>query len=162
MKKEKYLDCFNKKQTKKYKKKGKASSISMEKFLREHCNLNNEDVIRALAMLSHQELKIVCQKLYNVRLITVPFEVASENNHQGNGDFITVRDVFNNEAPYVNPSKKRELEVLSETLNNDYDEAELYEEIVDLIENNLTIEETDISSVGTFNLPKVKQKRRNL
>ena len=139
-------------------KKGKSSSISMEKFLREHCGLDNENIIFTLAQLSHQEFKEVCQKLYNVKMITVPFEVAFDREHFNNGDFITVRDVIGNEAPYVNPCKKRENKILdTPSKSTDINDLEYYDNIIDMIEDNMTVEDADISSVGSFDLPKVKK-----
>lgn len=139
-------------------KKGKSNSISMEKFLREHCGLDNEDIIFALTKLSHQEFKEVCQRLYNVKMITVPFEVAFAREHFNNGDFITVRDVIGNEAPYVNPCKKRENQILDVASKPvDTSDLEEYEVIIDMIEENMTNEDADISGIGSFDLPKVKK-----
>ena len=153
-KKEKHYD----KKVKKIKK-GKSHSISMEKFLTEYCGIENEEIVSVLTTLSHQELKDVCEKVYKVRLITVPFEVANENEYINNGDFLSVLDAFNHEAPYVNPSKKREASLLENCplISSCIDNTLTYDEIVDILEDNLTLCDMDISGIGSFDLPKVKK-----
>lgn len=138
----------------------KQHSISMEKFLRDYCHLENDYLIEMLSGLSHKELKDVCRDIYKLRLMTLPFEKVSVEEVNC-GEVVFVNDAFYNPAPYKNPRTKNIDDMVMLTKDNssdDYSDAELYEDIVDAIENNMTIEDADISSVGSFNLPKVKTK----
>ncbi len=134
----------------------KAKKITMEKFLREYCGFDNEIVIEALTMLSHKELKEVCKKVYEFRLCSLPFECVTENE-LGSGEILFVSDAFNNPAPYKNPVKKHEQDVLrtrSATTQID-DQCLSYEEIIDALDEFWDIEDVDVSSIGSFDIKDV-------
>lgn len=136
----------------------KQHSISMEKFLRDYCHLENDYLIEMLSGLSHKELKDVCRDIYKLRLMTLPFEEVSVEEVKC-GDVLFVNDVFYNPAPYKNPRNKNMDDMvlpIKSNSNDDHSDEELYEDIVDAIENNMTIEDVNVSSVGSFNLPKQK------
>lgn len=77
-------------------------SISMGKFLRLYCQIDNEVVINMLSSLSHKELKKVCNDAYNIELQTLAFEDV-EQEDVSIGEIIFVSDNSGNLAPYKNP-----------------------------------------------------------
>lgn len=77
-------------------------SISMGKFLRLYCQIDNDVVINMLSSLSHKEVKKVCKDAYNIELQTLPFEDV-EQEDVGIGEVIFVSDSCGNPAPYKNP-----------------------------------------------------------
>ena len=133
-------------------------SISMEKFLRDYCNLENDYLIDMLSGLSHKELKDVCRDIYKLKLMTLPFESVSVEE-VNSGEVLFVNDVFYNMAPYRNPEKEKMDDIaLKQSKEEDRERIELYEDIIDTIEDNFTIEDVDISSIGSFDVPKERKK----
>ena len=137
-------------------------SISMEKFLRNYCHLENDYLIDMLSALSHKELKEMCREIYKLKLMTLPFEEVSTEDINS-GEVLFVSDAFYNPAPYKNPLKENVREIFSQPVNKertkDLENEEKYEDIIDAIEDNFGNENVDISSIGSFNLPKVRRKK---
>ena len=132
--------------------------ITMEEFLRNYCEITNEYVIDMLKDLSHHELKEVCNAVYKISLTRLPFEKVFQED-VNRGEVLLVVDSFSNSAPYKNPQAG-----LQDIINNptssttNIEKEEIYEDTIDLIEDNLTLENVDISSIGSFDVPKVKTK----
>ena len=78
--------------------------ISMEKFLRQYLNIQNEKVIETLKELSHQDFKELYEYMYSLKLKCLPFEIVSKEDIQM-GDVLLVADRYNNLAPYINPKQ---------------------------------------------------------
>jgi len=138
------------------------NSISMETFLRSYLEINNEQVIYVLSRLVHKEFKTVCREIYKLYVTSIPFD-AVEIEDLYIGSVLLVSDVHGNIAPYKNPNQKslkdvhEELDSYTAQPNTYYDELdkiECYEDIIDALEENLTNESVNISSVGSFNIPK--------
>jgi hypothetical protein len=123
-------------------------SITMKNFLKNYCNIENNEIIDKLSSLSHKDLKIVASVIYNINLVSLPFDIVNKENIN-RGNIILVRDTNHNLAPYKNPLQNVEYFSPKKIETQEMD----YEEIIDLIEENLTIEDVDISSVGSFNIP---------
>lgn len=141
---------MNKKQVKRQK------HITMEEFLRNYCQIENDTVINLLKNLSHHELKIVCMEIYKIPLTRLPFDKVYQEDVD-RGDILFVSDSNACSAPYKNPQAKLQ-EILTQPTKptNDFEMKQIYEETIDLIEDNLTIEEMNISSVGSFDIPQQK------
>lgn len=134
----------------------KQNHISMEIFLRNYCGIQNEELINTLSVLSHKDLKEVCRQVYGIELYSIAFENVNKENLNC-GDILLVYDVYHASAPYINPLKKKEQEIackplVRQTINNTLDS----EEIIDIIEENMTIPDVDISTIGSFTLTKKK------
>lgn len=135
-------------------------SISIEKFLRLYCQIDNESIIETLSLLSHKELKKICREVYGINLYTLPFETV-EQEDISIGDVILVNDRYGNLAPYKNPYKSLDELLPTPSYTLTVDHSLDYDEILDIIENNLTIEDVDISKIGSFSLPsKIYKKGR--
>ncbi len=139
----------------------KQSKIKMGTFLRSCLKVDNEYVIDVLSRLTHKEFKTVCHEIYDLYVSSIPFD-AVELEDLYDGSIVLVCDVHGNVAPYKNPSQKNindiHTEISSYTVpkfsyHDALDEVEYYEDIIDMIEENLTIESIDISSVGSFDIP---------
>lgn len=132
----------------------------MEKFLRTYCHIESETLIDMLSSLSHRELKDVLRELYKIKLSTLPFELVSPEA-LNNGEILMVDDAIGNPAPYRNPARIDEKQFFEDiiahqkpTINRENEED--YENIVDTIEEYLTIENIDITCLAPFNIPKTK------
>ena len=134
----------------------KQKHITMETFLRYYCNVEDEAIIESLSGLSHKELKAVCKHIYGIDLLSVPFEIVTKLD-LNSGNILLVHDNYNNPAPYINPSKKREQTIINEQVRRVMPDDSLdLEEIIDIIEENWTIPDVDISTIGSFTLTKKK------
>ena len=153
----------------------KENNITMERFLRSYLKIDNEYIIDSLSRLTHRELKTVCREIYKLYIISIPFEeVELEDLYEGS--IILVSDIHGNIAPYKNPNQKSIKDIHEEIDNyhvpknyyfqkrqqmqEETRKLEDYEETIDLIEENLTIEDVNISNIGPFTI--VKRKRRKL
>ena len=116
----------------------KQQYISMKKFLRDYCHLENEHLIEMLSSLSHKELKEVCNELYKLELMTLPFNIVSTEEVK-RGDVLFVNDAFYNPAPYKNPRKKELEDLLFDDLElfEDEEEKELFSS--DIISQNVKV-----------------------
>ena len=114
--------------------------ISMKKFLRDYCHLENEYLIEMLSNLSHKELKEVCNELYKLELMTLPFDVVSVDEVK-RGEVLFVNDVFYNPAPYKNPNKTD----LEDFLFTDLELSEETEELPldDSVNQNVKVKKID-------------------
>lgn len=132
----------------------KQNHISMELFLRNYCNFQNEELINQLSELSHKEIKEVCRQVYGIELLSVSFESISKEDLNC-GNILLVYDAYHASAPYINPLKKKEQEIVYEPVSRvRLDETLDAEEIIDIIEENWTIPDVDISTIGSFTLTK--------
>ncbi len=140
--------------------------ISMEKFLKTYCHIENENLIDMLSNLSHHELKEVLKELYKIKLSTLPFDLVSPEKIN-TGEVLMVTDIAGNSAPYINPTRINERQTFADIIDSQEgsktrDDGMEYEEIVDAIEEYLTDENTDISSLAPFDIPKTKQFRKEM
>lgn len=144
----------------------KQNKITIEAFLRNYIEIDNENIIDTLSSLTHKEFKKVCKEIHNLHITSIPFE-AVELEDLCMGNIILVYDTCGNIAPYKNPNQKGIIEIHEEI--RDYptpklsyldalEEVEFYEAIIDTIEDNLTDETSDISSLGSFKIP-VKERK---
>jgi len=134
------------------------NSISIEKFLKFYYHLDNEVIIEILSALSHKELKKVCREIYDMDLWTLPFDTITEEEI-GMGEIILVADRFNNIAPYRNPNHTlHDLFEYNPKSSFTVDQSFDYDDYLDIIEDNLTVEDVDVSKIGSFN--KTHKKRR--
>lgn len=78
--------------------------LSTQKFLRDYCCIENNEIIFRLTRLSHKNLRKICLDMFKLRLVTLPFK-AIQDEDVNNGNIILVKDVYNNIAPYINPQK---------------------------------------------------------
>ncbi len=145
----------------------KQNKIKMETFLRNCLKVDNEYVVDLLSRLTHKEFKTVCREIYNLYVSSIPFE-AVELENLYDGSIVLVCDTHGNVAPYKNPNQKNIDDIHEEissysvpkiSYRDALDEVEYYEYIIDMIEENLTLESVDISSVGSFDIP---EKEKNL
>jgi len=91
-------------------------------------------------------------------LWTLPFETITQEDIN-TGEIILVGDRFNNIAPYHNPNKVLDdLFEFNPRLSFTIDQSLDYDDYLDIIEDNLTIEDVDVSKIGSFN--KTYKKRR--
>ena len=111
--------------------------ISMEKFLRQYLNIQNETVIEKLKGLSHQDFKELYEYLYSLKLKCLPFETVSKEDIQI-GDVLLVADRYNNLAPYINPKQISFDEIFEIERQKDIErwtEPETIEEYIDTLDN---------------------------
>ena len=130
----------------------KQPHISMEKFLRQHLNIQNERVIDILKELSHQEFKDLYEDLYSLRLKCLPFEVVSKEDVQV-GDVLLVLDKYNNPAPYINPVQvtfDEILEIERQKYIQSWSEPETLEEYIDTIDSVVFDENVSDSMIKTY------------
>ena len=130
----------------------KQDHISMKKFLTNYCHLESELLIDRLSELSHREVKQVCRNAYNLNLSTIPFEAVDKNDICC-GNIILVADAYNRLAPYRNPEIINVDEIISQNPKPSFEIQKMgYDDIIDLIEDNLTIEDVKIKSIGSFKI----------
>lgn len=126
--------------------------LPMPKFLRDYCHIKDEDLICKLGKLSHRQLKEVCKNAYQIRLSTLPFEAVNEIDLCC-GNIILVTDAYKHVAPYKNPEIINVDEIISQNPNPSFEIQEMeYDDIIDLIEDNLTVEDVKIKSIGSFKI----------
>ena len=137
----------------------KQRHVTIEDFLRNYCQIENEYVISMLKDLSHHELKAVCQEVYKIPLSRISFDAVCQSDINS-GNVLLVVDSSSNSAPYKNPQAQFQSIIDNPTpATGDFETEQYYEESVDLIEDNLTIEDVKIKSIGSFNIPKKKKGR---
>lgn len=116
------------------------SHISMDKFLRDYCYIGNEYLIEVISSLSHREMKRVCMEAYDIKLVTLPFELVTSEDVK-RGDVVLVIDTFNNCAPYKNPKKIDLLEIMSENSRLKQNSYKMnFDEMIDSVESSLVNE----------------------
>ena len=76
--------------------------ISISQFLRDYYEVDNEDIINRLSVLSHKELKTICKEGYGIDINSMPFEDVTIESLKC-GSALLVRDGHGNPAPYHNP-----------------------------------------------------------
>ena len=111
--------------------------ISMEKFLRQYLNIQNETVIETLKELSHQDFKELYEYMYSLKLKCLPFEIVSKEDIQM-GDVLLVVDRYNNPAPYINPKQISFDEIFEIERQRDikkWTQPETLEEYIDTLDN---------------------------
>ncbi|MCI9084610.1 MAG: hypothetical protein HFH46_03255 [Bacilli bacterium] len=132
----------------------KQNHITMELFLRNYCGVQNEALVSQLSELSHRDLKEVCRQIYGIDLLSVSFESLSKEDLNC-GNILLVYDAYHASAPYINPLKKKEQEIVNKPVSRVIQDDTLdSDEIIDIIEENMTIPDVDISSIGSFTLTK--------
>ena len=130
----------------------KQPHISMEKFLRQHLNVQSERVINLLKELSHQEFKDLYEDLYSLRLKCLPFEIVSKEDVQM-GDVLLVLDKYNNTAPYINPMQvtfDEILEIERQKYIQSWAEPETLEDYIDTLDSIVFDETISDSSIKTY------------
>ncbi len=131
--------------------------ISTEKFLRDYCGIENQTLIDMLSQLSHRDLKELCDELYKIKLVSVPFSTLTKSE-LSSGEILLVEDAYHQAAPYKNPSKEEIIldpltyEPIDRTLDlNDY---------IDYFDTYLTLEEDMVSDNAGFSITKSKKGRQ--
>ncbi len=76
--------------------------ITIQKFLRDYYEVDNEEVINKLSKLSHKDLKYICHEVYGLNINSISFEDVTIDSIKC-GQTLLVRDGFGNPAPYLNP-----------------------------------------------------------
>ena len=121
----------------------KQETISMEKFLRDYIEIEDEELINFLSSLPHKKIKTIIQEIYKIQLSCVPFELTNIEDI-GNGSVLLVQDSCYHTAPYKNPQKNIDYSIEQyNKINREYFE---YEDCIDELESDLQISNIKINT----------------
>lgn len=124
-----------------YKKNKSFHYLSTQKFLRDYCCIENNEIILKLTKLSHRNLRKVCLDMFKLRLVTLPFK-AIQDEDVNNGNIILVKDVYNNLAPYINPQKV----IANEEIYHNFDIFDIDVNFSFLVEESLIVKKPKIKN----------------